>query len=95
MGRCWGLHFVELGQEPFDNQFAVESNDETRARSVLTDEVQQGLLNLKQWEGGSLEWTVEKASLRVRVLGFIMSGEDLRTFYETSGRIYDAVAKAL
>jgi hypothetical protein len=99
LGKLLGGQDVSLGGGPFDDQFVVKTNDEAQAREVLTSEVQESLLELKQWAqehfGAPADWTLEGSVVLVRVGGRLTRVEDMMAFYEHGGQVFDAVREAL
>jgi hypothetical protein len=94
-----GRHKKEL--DSFDDQFVVETDDQTRAGAILTPQVQQELLGLKQWLAKprrqakvEVEVMIEDGVQRLRYHGLLYRTEDLMTFYEFGGRLYDQLSSA-
>jgi len=87
---------LELGWDLFDVSFGVETNDEAKAREVLSREVQEELVRLNAWaqhetRSNDVEMTIENASLRVAAHALLWQTDELTAFCQFGIRLYDLV----
>jgi hypothetical protein len=102
VGKFLGGQDVTLGWDEFDAQFVVTANDMLQAHEVLNRAIQEQLLTLleqsrrAQWLGiGSVTLSVRENRVRIRMLGYPQSSEQLLEFYEHGKKLFDQLTPRL
>ena len=90
VGKFFGMQDVVIGFEEFDKKVVVKSTDETRVKSILTDEqVRQTLVELPDFtfEITGHDDQPDKRQLRLNIEEGITDAQLLRTIYATFTRV--------
>lgn len=100
----FGSQDVRLGWEPFDDAFIVKTDDEAAVPSVLTRPVLELLLQLREFASdhqppkemgsGYVECSIRANQVQVRMRGYLLTADDLLTFYQLGSTLFDQLDSA-
>lgn len=102
IGKLLGMHDVEVGFQPFDDEFMIKGNDETKLRLLFQDsrlrelitvhpEIQFSVKDDEGWFGPTFPEGVDE--LQFRVVGVIKDVDRLKLLYELFGETLDQLCR--
>jgi hypothetical protein len=103
LGEFLGLQDVQLGDRDFDERFIAKASDAVRASRVLKEPFRAGLQDLATWADAVrdqsvlgaryVEFRIERARMKIRLVGYLESFEKLSAYAEYGKRLFDILCE--